>query len=397
MTARRNARRLCALAMVPLLVTAAACGDDDGGGSGGSGGSGDGDAQSIDVTISDAGCDPDPIEATAGPVTFDVTNDGSASVTEFEVLDGDDHIVGEVENIIPGDERSFSVTLEEGEYVSYCPNGTDVERGTIRVAAASGGSEGAGAAGAAELSSDQQDAVDHYLAYVGDQTAALTSAVGPFADAVSGGNVDEAERLFAAAREPYETIEPIAESFGDLDPEIDAREGDVPDDEWGGFHRIERALWQDHDIAGMSPVAEHLVADVRDLQQRIPEVSLEPAQIANGAVELLNEVSTSKITGEEDRYSHTDLSDFAANFAGTQAAFEALRPLLGDDQADLVDEIDQRTDELEAALADYESTDPVGNGYVLYNDLSERDTRRLSAAVDALAEPMSQVAALVVS
>jgi iron uptake system component EfeO len=385
-----RARWLCTLAAIPLLTALAACGDDDGGGGGGA--SGDSDAQSIDVTISDAGCDPDPIEATAGPVTFNVTNDGSASVTEFEVLNSDDHILGEVENIVPGDERSFSVTLEEGEYVSYCPNGTDVERGTISVAAASGG-----ATGAAGLSADQQDAVDQYLAYVGDQTAALTEAVGPFADAVSAGNVEEAQRLFAAAREPYETIEPIAESFGDLDPKIDAREGDVPDDEWGGFHRIEKALWEENDLGGMGPVADQLVADVRDLQDRIPEVELEPAQIANGAVELLNEVSTSKITGEEDRYSHTDLSDFAANFAGTQAAFEALRPLLGSDQADLVDEIDQRTRELEAALADYESRDPVGNGYVLYNELSERDTRRLSAAVDVLAEPMSQVAALVVS
>jgi iron uptake system EfeUOB component EfeO/EfeM len=313
-------------------------------------------------------------------------------VTEFEVLDADGHILGEVENIIPGDERSFSVTLREGEYVSYCPNGTEVERGTITVAAAEGGS-----AAGVQLSPEQRDAVDEYLSYVGDQTAALVRAVGPFAEAVKGRDTTEAENLFAASREPYETIEPIAESFGDLDPKLDAREGDVPADEWTGFHRIEKALWQDGDLAGMDPVADQLVADARDLQQRIPDVELEPAQIANGAVELLNEVSTSKITGEEDRYSHTDLSDFAANFAGTQAAFEALRPLLGSDQQDLVDEIDRRTDELEAALADYESSDPVGNGYVLYEDLTEQDTRRLSAAVDALAEPMSQVAALVVS
>ncbi len=383
-----RARWLYPLAALPLLTAIAACGDDDDGSSGASGG---GDAQSIDVTISDAGCDPDPIEATAGPVTFNVTNDGSASVTEFEVLNADGHILGEVENVIPGGERSFSVTLREGEYTSYCPNGTDVERGTITVAA-----EGGSAAGA-QLSPEQQDAVDQYLSYVGDQTAALVRAVGPFAEAVENGDTAEAKNLFAATREPYETIEPIAESFGNLDPKLDAREGDVPADEWTGFHRIEKALWQDRDLAGIGAIADQLVADARDLQQRIPDVELEPAQIANGAVELLNEVSTSKITGEEDRYSHTDLSDFAANFAGTQAAFEALRPLLGSDQRDLVDEIDRRTDELEAALADYESSDPVGNGHVLYDELTERDTRRLSAAVDVLAEPMSQVAALVVS
>jgi iron uptake system component EfeO len=116
-------RTMAMLVAVPLLV--AACGDDDDSSGGGSG--------AVEVTISDAGCAPDPIEVTAGTVTFDVTNDGSASVTEFEVLDSDDHVIGEVENVVPGDEKSFSVTLEPGTYTSYCPNGTDVERGTIDV------------------------------------------------------------------------------------------------------------------------------------------------------------------------------------------------------------------------------------------------------------------------
>ena len=57
-------------------------------------------------------------------------------------------------------------------------------------------------------------------------------------------------------------------------------------------------------------------------------LAFQPAQLANGAVELLNEVAGSKITGEEDRYSHTDLADFEANVAGAQKAFELLRPAL---------------------------------------------------------------------
>jgi iron uptake system component EfeO len=129
-------RPLVVFVAVPLL--AAACGSDDS--------DADGDTDSgtsmtssggtaIDVTISDEGCAPDPIEVTAGTVTFAVTNDGSASVTEFEVLDADDHVLGEVENVVPGDERTFSVTLEPGSYTSYCPNGTEVERGTIDVTA----------------------------------------------------------------------------------------------------------------------------------------------------------------------------------------------------------------------------------------------------------------------
>jgi iron uptake system EfeUOB component EfeO/EfeM len=125
------------LVVAPLLV--AACGGDD---SDGADADSDTDAAAsmestggpiVEVTISDDGCAPDPIRVSAGPVTFAVTNDGSASVTEFEVLDADDHVLGEVENVVPGDERTFTVTLEPGSYTSYCPNGTEVERGTVDV------------------------------------------------------------------------------------------------------------------------------------------------------------------------------------------------------------------------------------------------------------------------
>ena len=216
-----------------------------------------------------------------------------------------------------------------------------------------------------------------------------------FADAVNAGDLAKAQSLFAWAREPYESIEPIAESFGDLDPLIDAREGDVPVEEWTGFHRIEQALWVDQSTAGMGPIADQLVADMTTLRDSIPTVELEPAQIANGAVELLNEVSASKITGEEDRYSHTDLADFDANVAGAKAAFDAVVPLLAEDEAELVTTINDRFAALDAALAPYAVPGGPANGYVLYTDLTTAQTAELSAAVDALAEPLSRVAALV--
>ena len=121
----------------------------------------------------------------------------------------------------------------------------------------------------------------------------------------------------------------MAESFGDLDPRIDARANDVPPSEFGGFHRIEKALWQEDTAAGMAPVAKQLLADVEELDgERSKTVDLQAVQIANGANELLGEVSASKITGEEERYSHIDLVDFEANVEGAEAAFEAVEPLL---------------------------------------------------------------------
>ena len=149
--------------------------------------------------------------------------------------------------------------------------------------------------------------------YLEQESAVLVSETKEFTDAVKAGDVAQAKAEFTNARVHYESIEPVAESFGDLDPEIDAREGDVPDAEWGGFHRIEKQLWVDGNTTGMAPVADKLLTDVKELQAKIPGIDLEPAQIANGAVELLNEVAKSKVTGEEDRYSHTDLYDFAAN------------------------------------------------------------------------------------
>ena len=69
-------------------------------------------------------------------------------------------------------------------------------------------------------------------------------------------------------------------------------------------------------------------------------VELQAVQIANGANELLGEVSASKITGEEERYSHIDLVDFEANVEGSEAAFEAVEPLLSKKDPKLAKEIE---------------------------------------------------------
>ena len=288
----------------------------------------DGSVQVIEVALTDAGCEPSSLSATAGPTTFKVSNDDAGGVTEFEVLTADGgRVLGESENIGPGLDGSFSLTLKAGSYQTYCPGGSK-EKGTLEVADGGSGLTGDPAA--------QAQAVSTYLAYVQQQADEGVSRTTQFADAVKAGDLAKAQSLFAWAREPYETIEPIAESFGDLDPRIDAREGDVPAADWTGFHRIEEALWVQQSTAGLAPLADQLVADMTTLARSIPSVQLEPSQIANGAVALLDEVSASKITGEEDRYSHTDLADFAANVAGAKAAFQAVEPLLAADEADLV-------------------------------------------------------------
>src|SRR6201999_4253885 len=151
----------------------------------------------------------------------------------------------------------------------------------------------------------------------------------PFVRAVIAGNIAKAKALYPEPRINYERIEPVAESFGNLDPEIDARANDVPASEFKGFHRIEKALWEEESTKGMEPVAEGLQKNVEELESKIKgNIKIQATEIANGANELLGEVSTSKITGEEERYSHIDLVDFLANVEGADVAFESVQPLL---------------------------------------------------------------------
>ncbi|MDE3839019.1 EfeM/EfeO family lipoprotein [Bacillus methanolicus] len=208
-----------------------------------------------------------------------------------------------------------------------------------------------------------------------------------FANAVIAGDVEKAKELYAPARMHYERSEPIAEAFADLDPKIDAREGDVPETEWGGYHRIEKGLWVENTTKGYEQYAEQLIKDVKLLRAKVETVEVTPELLITGAVDLLNEVSTSKVTGEEDRYSHTDLYDFAANVEGAEKIYELLKPALKEKDKELANEIEQRFDALYGLLEKYKK----GEGYVSYTELSKEQVKELSQSINELAEPLSQL------
>ena len=220
-----------------------------------------------------------------------------------------------------------------------------------------------------------------------EQVALLEERTEGFTDAVISGDVEEAKRLFGPTREPWERIEPIAAALGDYDPNIDAREGDVPEEEWRGFHRIEKALWVENTTEGQEEYARQLMKDVSNLREDVEDLELEPVDLVTGSVELLNEVSAGKITGEEDRYSHTDLYDINANVEGSEAAFEELKPEVAGEDLTLANEVEEGFDGVHEELDQYRK----GDGWVSYEKLSESDRRALSQKVDALAEPLSRV------
>ena len=236
-------------------------------------------------------------------------------------------------------------------------------------------------------SPELDEAADEYEEYVVEQTALLAGLTEKFTDAVIAGDVERAKELYAPARVPWERIEPIAAQLGDYDPNIDAREGDVPEDEWRGFHRIEQALWVENTTEGQEEYARMLLEDVESLEEEVEELELEPADLVTGSVELLNEVSAGKITGEEERYSHTDLYDIQANVEGSETAFEKLKPAVAAEDLTLANDVEEGFDQVYEELDQYRR----GDGWVSYEELDEAERRSLSQKVDALAEPLSRV------
>jgi iron uptake system component EfeO len=239
------------------------------------------------------------------------------------------------------------------------------------------------------------EAATGYRRYVGSQLDALRSRTEEFADAVEAGDVDRAKALYPVTRTYWERVEPVAESFPDLDIRIDGREDDGRDPgvAWTGFHRLEKDLWVDGLRPDSAMIADQLVTDVTDVRTRVASLGLEPPELGKSARELLDEVNTRKIRGEENRYSHTDLWDVTANVEGARTAVAALRPVIDEKDASMGAVLDERFDDLEALLKRYRS----GDGYESYTSLAPDDIKSMTDAIDALAEEVSYVAAVVTS
>jgi iron uptake system component EfeO len=184
----------------------------------------------------------------------------------------------------------------------------------------------------------------------------------------------------------------VAEKFEDLDGAIDVREADVKQGEqFSGFHRLEKDLWSTGLQPDSAAVADKLLADVQELDRKVKDVDLTPVDLPNGAKELLDEVATKKVTGEEETFSHTDLWDFRANVDGSKAALDPLRATVQAKDPRLLTTVDERFAEAERLLDQYKA----GDGYRVYTELGPDQVKQLSAAVDALEEPLSQISGVV--
>ena len=359
----------------------------------------------IAVDSSAEDCVVDTATVASGTVTFTVTNSGDR-ITEFYLLGEDGlSIVSEVENIAPGSTRDLTVVAQPGSYFTECKPG---------MIGAGVGTAGFTVTGDAVQVDENQEAaiaaaVASYTAYTKDQVAQLVPAVEDFVAASVAGADDTARRLFAPARVFYERIEPTAAQFGDLDPAIDYRKpgADAEGLEFTGFHRIEADLWlaaaqanypgefEALDPAGRQEVGTKLVADVTELYDLVyaDDFELAIADITNGAIGLLDEVSApdGKLPGEENEFSHTDLSDFYANVEGAEVAYLAVRDIpatAGAEGEALVAELDEQFAAMKELLNTYGD---YAAGFADYSTVTQDERNELGAQLNALSEPLSQL------
>ena len=341
------------------------------------------DVPQVKVTVTDKQCEPMNLTVKAGKTQFIIQNH-SQKALEWEILKGV-MVVEERENIAPGFTQKMTANLQPGEYDMTCGLLTN-PKGKLTVT------------GAATADADKGNAllslsgaITEYKAYVTAETSALVKGTKDFTDAVKAGDVEKAKALYAPTRQHYERIEPIAELFSDLDGAIDAREDDyeqkAADPKFTGFHRLEKALFGDNSTKDMDRYADGLYTDVVDLQKRIGELAFPPSKVVGGAAGLIEEVASSKISGEEDRYSHTDLWDFQANIDGAQKIVDLLRPQLQKENAALLAKVDANFKKVDAILAKYRTKE----GFETYDKLTDADRNALKGPITTLAEDLAQL------
>ena len=278
--------------------------------------------------------------------------------------------------------------------------GCSDDGGTVR---SEGGASGTGSGSGSGLSAsdlgtqssnaDVTAATEKYATYVRDEVSALRTATKKFTDAVRAGDVAEAKKQFAPSRVSWERIEPIAGLVEEIDGAVDARVDDfasVDDPKWTGWHKLEYLLWEKNTTAGGAALATKLDADLGTLETQLKTVDITPKAVALGAGALIEEVSEGKIDGEEDRYSRTDLWDFAANVEGAKAAYTVYKPILEAKDKTLVGALDSGFTAVEGSLKPYQAP---GGGYQPYTALKPADKRTMQAQLASLSEELAKVPA----
>lgn len=338
------------------------------------------------VNIHPHSCEPNALTVPAGRASFRIVNRSDRAV-EWEILDGV-LVIEERENIAPGLSQVINANLQPGDYAITCGLLSN-PRGTLHVTPTA-------ASDAAAKAKPSMVAfvgpLSEFRVYLASQGSALIKAVTALNQAIDSGDLAQAQALYLPARAAYQRLAPAAQRLAELDNSINARadyfEKREQDPAFVGFHRLEYALFQQRKLDGLTPIAQGLLDNVTTLKQQLLAQSLPPEQLVEIVVRNLNTLADVRAaSGEEERYSHSDLNGFTANQETAHKVVELLRPLLSKSAADLLPKID-------SAMADFDTTlngFKVKDGYASYDTLSGEQRKQIADKAKALAEALDAI------
>ena len=338
------------------------------------------------VNINAHSCDPNELTVPAGRASFRIVNRSERAV-EWEILDGV-LVVEERENIAPGLSQVINANLQPGDYAITCGLLSN-PRGTLHVTptAASDAAAKAKPSLVAFIGP-----LSEFRVYLASQGSALIKTTTALNQAIASGDLSQAQALYLPARAAYQRLAPAAQRLAELDNRINARadyyEKRVQDPAFVGFHRVEYALFQPRQLADLAAVAQRLMSDVSTLKQQLLAQSLPPEQLVNIVVRNLNTLADVRAaSGEEERYSHSDLNGFAANLQTAHKVVDLLRPMLSKSAADLLPKIEQTLADFDNEMNSYK----VKDGYASYDAINGAQRKQIADKAQALADALDGI------
>ncbi|AVO59421.1 iron uptake system protein EfeO [Pseudomonas chlororaphis] len=340
----------------------------------------------ITVTIHPHSCEPNALSVPAGPASFRIVNRSDRAV-EWEILDGV-LVVEERENIAPGLSQVINARLQPGDYAITCGLLSN-PRGTLHVTPTA---ESDAQAKARPSMVAFVGPLSEFRVYLSSQGTALIKAVSALEQAIQAGDLAQAQALYLPARAAYQRLAPAAQRLGELDNSINARadyfEKREQDPGFVGFHRLEYALFQQRDLSGLAPIAQRLLSDVTRLKQQLLAQSLPPEQLVSLVARAQRSIAEVRASsGEEERYSHSDLNGFAANLETARKVVDLLRPLLAKPAAPLLAQIDSALGALDSQYGALRSAE----GYASYDSVGADQRKRIADQAKVLADALDGI------
>lgn len=229
-----------------------------------------------------------------------------------------------------------------------------------------------------------QPAIKAYLDFTQTELAEMVKQLTQLKNSLKKGDLAAAQQAYIEAHLHYEAIRPIVILFGNTDRTINARADYFLEAEkdyrFTGFHLVEYQLFNRKDIQAALIAADELLMKARDLQKRVATETIEIPKLVQSSADFIEMILETKLAGEENIYSHSDLADIAANLRGSQQVVKVLTPFIPPKTLQQIQDNQQKTN---AIIQPYQLS---SGSYQPYSQLSKKDKMALYSVLTQQAE-----------